>query len=239
MNRLIISIAACLLTIIPVFAQNLSEAEVTSTMYRAFELHKAKRYAEALNAFLIVGANVDANKSEVERQVYVCSQTMACACHYSIEQYTEGYQLAKKLIAGKLEDSEKKDIYHYYVLNGYMIACDFIQRDENGNAEYQRGRELLLEIAPYADEQLKGYVLPKIPLTWYFEGASHFEKQMFDEALVCFNNAFNGFQELGLTSNAISALKQVAIVNYHTYHIEEASPALFEILPSISWTFKF
>lgn len=222
MNRLIISIAACLLTTISAFAQNLSEAEVTSTMYRAFELHKAKRYAEALDAFLIVGANVDANKSEVERQVYVCSQTMACACHYSIEQYTEGYQLAKKLIAGKLADSEKKDIYHYYVLNGYMIACDFIQRDENGNAEYQRGRELLLEIAPYADEQLKGYVLPKIPLTWYFEGASHFEKQMFDEALLCFNNAFNGFQELELTSNAISALKQVAIVNYHTYHIEEA-----------------
>ena len=222
MNRLIISIAACLLTIIPVFAQNLSEAEVTSTMYRAFELHKAKRYADALNAFLIVGANVDANKSEAERQVYVCSQTMACACHYSIEQYSEGYQLAKKLIAGKLEDSEKKDIYHYYVLNGYMIACDFIQKDENGNAEYQRGRELLLEIAPYADEQLKGYVLPKIPLTWYFEGASNFEKQMFEEALVCFNNAFNGFQELGLTSNAISALKQVAIVNYQTYHIEEA-----------------
>lgn len=222
MNRLIISIAVCLLTTISAFAQNLSEAEVTSTMYRAFELHKAKRYAEALDAFLIVGANVDANKSEVERQVYVCSQTMACACHYSIEQYAEGYQLAKKLIAGKLANSEKKDIYHYYVLNGYMIACDFIQRDENGNAEYQRGRELLLEIAPYADEQLKGYVLPKIPLTWYFEGASHFEKQIFEEALVCFNNAFNGFQELGLTSNAISALKQVAIVNYHTYHIEEA-----------------
>lgn len=222
MNRLIISIAVCLLTTISAFAQNLSEAEVTSTMYRAFELHKAKRYAEALDAFLIVGANVDANKSEVERQVYVCSQTMACACHYSIEQYTEGYQLAKKLIAGRLADSEKKDIYHYYVLNGYMIACHFIQKDENGNAEYQRGRELLLEIAPYADEELKGYVLPKIPLTWYFEGASNFEKQMFEEALVCFNNAFNGFQELELTSNAISALKQVAIVNYYIYHIEEA-----------------
>ena len=222
MNRLIISIAVCLLTTISAFAQNLSEAEVTSTMYRAFELHKAKRYAEALDAFLIVGVNVDPSKSEVERQVYVCSQTMACACHYSIEQYPEGYQLAKKLIAGKLEDSEKKDIYYYYVLNGYMIACDFIKKDENGNAEYQRGRELLLEIAPYADEELKGYVLPKIPLTWYFEGASNFEKQMFEEALVCFNNAFNGFLELGLTSNAISALKQVAIVNYHTYHIEEA-----------------
>lgn len=222
MNRLIISIVVCVLTIVPVFAQKLSEAEVISTMYRAFELHKAKRYAEALEAFLTVGANVDTNKSEVERQVYVCSQTMACACHNSIEQYTEGYQLAKKLIADKLADSEKNDIYHYYVLNGYMIACDFIQKDEHGNAEYQRGRELLLEIAPYADEVLKGYILPKIPLTWYFEGASFFEKQMFEDALVCFDRAFYGYQELGLTTNAISALKQVAIVNYHTYHIEEA-----------------
>lgn len=222
MNKIIISLIGCLLWFLPASAQTLSEAEVTATMYRAFELHKAKRYAEALNAFLIVGANVDANKSEIERQVYVCSQTMACACHYSIEQYTEGYQLAKKLIAGKLEDSEKKDIYHYYVLNGYMIACDFIGKDEYGNAEYQKGRELLLEIAPYADEQLKGYVLPKIPLIWYFEGASHFEKQKFDEALICFEKAFQGFKELRLISNAVSALKHVAAVNYHIYHIEDA-----------------
>ena len=222
MNKLIISIIVCIFTIIPAFAQKLSEAEVISTMNRAFELHKAKRYADALDAFLVVGANVDANKSEVERQVYVCSQTMACACHYSIKQYDKGYQLAKKLIASKLADSEKKDIYRYNVLNGYMIACDYIRKDENGNVEYQRGRELLLEIAPYADEKLKGYVLPKIPLTWYFEGASLFEKQMFEEALACFDKAYNGFQELGLTSNAISALKQVAIVNYYTHHIEEA-----------------
>ena len=222
MNRLVISIIACVLTIIPVFAQNLSEAEVTTTMYRAFELHKAKRYAEALNAFLIVGANVDTHKSEVERQVYVCSQMMACVCYYSIEQYAEGYQLAKKLIAGKLADGEKKDIYHYYVLNGYMIACDFIKKDENGNAEYKRGRELLLEIAPYADEELKESVLSKVPLTWYFEGASNFKKQMFEEARVCFEKAFQGFKELGLTSDAISALKQVATINYHIYHIDDA-----------------
>ena len=222
MNRLIISIAVCLLTTISAFTQNLSEAEVTSKMYRAFELHKAKRYAEALDAFLIVGANVDANKSEVDRQVYVCSQTMACACHYMIEQYTEGYQLAKKLIAGKLEDSEKKDIYNYYVLNGYMIACDLIKEDENGNAEYTKGRELFLELAPYANEELKEYVLPKIPLTWYFEGASYFEKQMFEESLFCFENALHGFQELGVTSNVISALMQIATIYDHTYHIGEA-----------------
>ena len=177
MNKIIISLIGCLLWFLPASAQTLSEAEVTATMNKAFELHKNKQYSEALEAFLIVGTNVDASKSEVERQVYVCSQTMACACHYSIEQYTEGYQLAKRLITGKLADSEKKDIYYYYVLNGYMIACDYIKQDVNGNADYIKGRELLLEIAPYANETLKGYVLPKIPLTWYFEGASHFEKQ--------------------------------------------------------------
>ena len=222
MNKIIISLIGCLLWFLPASAQTLSEAEVTATMNKAFELHKNKQYSEALEAFLIVGTNVDASKSEVERQVYVCSQTMACACHYSIEQYTEGYQLAKRLITGKLADSEKKDIYYYYVLNGYMIACDYIKQDVNGNADYIKGRELLLEIAPYANETLKGYVLPKIPLTWYFEGASHFEKQKFDEALICFEKAFQGFKELRLTSNAVSALKQVAAVNYHTYHIEDA-----------------
>ena len=222
MNKIIIFLIACLLWIVPISAQTLSDAEVTATMYQAFELHKNKQYSEALDAFLIVGANVDASKSEVERQVYVCSQTMACACYYSIERYDDGYQLAKKLISGKLADSEKKDIYHYYVLNGYMVACDFIQKDENGYAEYRKGRELLNEIAPYADKELKGYVLPKIPLTWYFEGASLFEKQMFEEARVCYDNAFNGFQNLGLTSDAISVLKQVAVVSYHTSHIEDA-----------------
>ena len=222
MNKIIIFLIACLLWIVPISAQTLSDAEVTATMYQAFELHKNKQYSEALDAFLIVGANVDASKSEVERQVYVCSQTMACACYYSIERYDDGYQLAKKLISGKLADSEKKDIYRYYVLNGYMVACDFIQKDENGYAEYRKGRELLYEIAPYADKELKGYVLPKIPLTWYFEGASFFEKQMFEEARVCYDNAFNGFQNLGLTSDAISVLKQVAVVSYHTSHIEDA-----------------
>ena len=222
MNKIIIFLIACLLWIVPISAQTLSDAEVTATMYQAFELHKNKQYSEALDAFLIVGANVDASKSEVERQVYVCSQTMACACYYSIERYDDGYQLAKKLISGKLADSEKKDIYRYYVLNGYMVACDFIQKDENGYAEYRKGRELLYEIAPYADKELKGYVLSKIPLTWYFEGASFFEKQMFEEARVCYDNAFNGFQNLGLTSDAISVLKQVAVVSYHTSHIEDA-----------------
>ena len=230
MNKIIIFLIACLLWIVPISAQTLSDAEVTATMYQAFELHKNKQYSEALDAFLIVGVNVDASKSEVERQVYVCSQTMACACYYSIERYDDGYQLAKKLISGKLADSEKKDIYHYYVLNGYMVACDFIQKDENGYAEYRKGRELLYEIAPYADKELKGYVLPKIPLTWYFEGASFFEKQMFEEARVCYDNAFNGFQNLGLTSDAISVLKQVAVVSYHTSHIEDAIKAYEQAL---------
>lgn len=220
--RPLLSLIVCLLAVIPVSAQTLSEAEVTSTMHRAFDLHKNKQYSEALEAFLIVGVNVNPNKSEVERQVCVCCQTMACSCYYAIKRYDEGYQLAKELIPAKLADSEKKDIFYYYVLNGYMVACDLIKQDQNGNAEYQKGRELFLEIAPYANEQLKEYVLPKIPLTWYFEGSTYFEKQMFGESLVCFENAFQGFQDLDLTSNAISALKQIASIKYHTYSIGES-----------------
>ena len=222
MSKFLVSILLCLLTVVQVAAQTLSEAEVTSVMYRAFELHKSKQYAEALEAFLTVGKNVDATKSEVERQVYVCSQTMACACYYSVKRYNEGYQLAKKLISGKLVESEKKDIYNYYVLNGYMVACDLIKQDEYGNAEYEKGRTLLVEIAPYANDRLKEYVLPQIPMTWYFEAASYFEKQMFGEALASFEKAFHGFKELGNASLAVSALKHVAAVNYNLYHIDDA-----------------
>ena len=222
MYKFINSFVSCLLAIASVSAQTLSEAEVTATMYRAFELHKTKQYSAALDAFLAVGANVDANKSEAERQVYVCSQTMACTCYYFVKRYNEGYQLAKRLISGKLTDSEKEDIYKYYVLNGYMVACDYIKQDEKGNADYKKGRDLLLEIAPYANDKLKGYVLPKIPFTLYLEGATYFEKQKFEEALICFEKAFKGFEELELTSNAISALEQIAAVNYYTYNIEDA-----------------
>ena len=59
-------------------AQALTEAEVTAKMNEAFALNNAKKTAEALDAFLLVGKNTEQQRNEVEHQVYVCSQTMAC-----------------------------------------------------------------------------------------------------------------------------------------------------------------
>ena len=188
MNKIIILLIGCLLWFLPVSAQTLSEAEVTATMIRAVELHKNKQYSEALEAFLTVGLNIDARKSEVERQVYVCSQTMACSCYYMVKRYSEGYQLAKKLIAGKLEDSEKKDIYHYYVLNGYMIAIGYI--NDAQSCQPQKARAILLEILPYCiNERDKKTVVSKIALTWCYEGSEHEMNESTEESLLCYKNA--------------------------------------------------
>ena len=207
MNRLIISIAVCLLTTISAFAQNLSEAEVTSTMYRAFELHKAKRYAEALDAFLIVGANVDANKSEVARQVYVCSQTMACACRYSIEQYTEGYQLAKMLIATNLAEDEKRSVYPQYVRNGYEYA-----KRLGKLKEFDKARNILHSLISYADTQSKTVILQRIKFLWYIEASYHIENEKFNEAVICFENSLLKSKELDDVEFQINSLSNLAFI---------------------------
>ena len=237
MNRLIISIAACLLTIIPVFAQNLSEAEVTSTMYRAFELYKNKQYSEALEAFLIVGANVDARKSEVERQVYVCSQTMACACHYSIEQYTEGYQLAKRLITGKLADSEKKDIYNYYVLNGYNTALGYMK--DSQSCQPKKARVILLDILPYCtNERDKNTVISNIALAWYYEGSKYYMNESTEEALLCYENARKYYKEIGKSSYESLVLEEIASINSYLGNTSKAITCYEQALSLIKDTNK-
>lgn len=89
-------------------AQTLTEAEVTAKMNEAFALNNAKKTAEALDAFLIVGKNTEQQRNEVEHQVYVCSQTMSCMCYETLKRYEEAYLLAKKLMSGSLTEKEKK-----------------------------------------------------------------------------------------------------------------------------------
>ena len=83
-------------------AQTLTEAEVTAKMNEAFVLNNAKKTAEALDAFLLVGRNTEQQRNEVEHQVYVCSQTMACMCYEILKRYEEAYLLAKKLMSCRL-----------------------------------------------------------------------------------------------------------------------------------------
>lgn len=219
MNRFVASMAVCLSFAVQAMPQTLTEEEVSETMSRALELNKAENYEAALEAFLVVGENTVRQRTAEEHQMYVCSQTMAMACYELTGRYGEGYLLGKKLMAGKLEDNEKKDVYRQFVLNGYLVACGLIKRDKNGKADYAKGREILLELVPYADEEMLGHVMPRIPLTWYFEGLEHFISQRYDEALRCQEHARKGFHEQGLTKNEISATKEIAAIKYHTYDI--------------------
>ena len=123
-------------------AQTLTEAEVTAKMNEAFALNNANKTAEALDAFLLVGRNTEQQRNEVEHQVYVCSQTMACMCYETLGRYEEAYLLAKKLMSGGLTEKEKKDVGHLYAMNGYMYATCFMHRD---NRQLAKARAILEE----------------------------------------------------------------------------------------------
>ena len=120
MNRIIVFTVLLFCMVMQLKAQVLSEEEVSAKMFQAFELNKAGKKAEALELFLCVGKNTKLQRNEGERQVYVCSQTMACQCYELLGRYKEGYLLGKSLLQGKLNDEERKDIGHLYALNGYM-----------------------------------------------------------------------------------------------------------------------
>lgn len=197
-------------------AQTLTEAEVTAKMNEAFALNNAKKTAEALDAFLLVGRNTEQQRNEVEHQVYVCSQTMACMCYETLGRYEEAYLLAKKLMSGGLIEKEKKDVGHLYAMNGYMYATNFMHGD---NRQLAKVRAILKEIMPYANDKVREYALPKIPLSWYLEGAEYHLSQQYDKALACYQNALKGFIELRKTDDEISVLRHIAEIKGTLYDV--------------------
>ena len=208
-------------------AQTLTEAEVTAKMNEAFALNNAKKTAEALDAFLIVGKNTEQQRNEVEHQVYVCSQTMACMCYETLKRYEEAYLLAKKLMSCRLTENEKKDVAHLYVMNGYMYASGFMLR---GNRQFVKARAILEEIMPYADGKVREYAQPKIPLSWYFEAAEYHLSQQYDKALVCYQNALKGFIELRKTDDEISVLQHIAEIKGTLYDVAGSEDAYKQAL---------
>ena len=74
-------------------AQDLTESEVSQILTDAFTKNKAGSYQAALEGFLKVGENTKMQRTEAERQVYVCSQTMAVFCFEQLKQYDKGIQL--------------------------------------------------------------------------------------------------------------------------------------------------
>lgn len=197
-------------------AQTLTEAEVTAKMNEAFALNNAKKTAEALDAFLLVGKNTEQQRTEIEHQVYVCSQTMACMCYETLTRYEEAYLLAKKLMSCGLTEKEKKDVGHLYAMNGYMYATSFMHGD---NRQLAKARAILEDIMPYANGKVREYALPKIPLSWYLEGAKYHLSQQYDKALACYQNALKGFIELRKTDDEISVLRHIAEIKGTLYDV--------------------
>ena len=208
-------------------AQTLTEAEVTAKMNEAFALNNAKKTAEALDAFLIVGKNTEQQRNEVEHQVYVCSQTMACMCYETLKRYEEAYLLAKKLMSGSLTEKEKKEVAHLYAMNGYMYATSFMPGD---NSQLVKARTILEEIMPYSDGYVREYAMPKIPLFWFFEGADYYMAQQYDKALTCYQNALKGYQKLGKTKDEVSVLKHIAEIKGTLYDVAGSEDAYKQAL---------
>ena len=200
-------------------AQTLTEAEVTAKMNEAFVLNNAKKTAEALDAFLLVGRNTEQQRNEVEHQVYVCSQTMACMCYETLGRYKEGYLLAKQLLKRKLTNLEKKDIDYWFVLNGYMYAGNLL---DHSIAKYAEARKIFKEILFCANERFSAYIEPKIPLTWYFEGAFYQSKHDYGNAFPCMETAYKEYYKIKDYPNAISALRNMAAMKMHLYETNEA-----------------
>ena len=188
------------------FAQELTGAEVTELLNSAFMQNQAGKHLEALEGFLKVGQNTKKQRTEPERQVYVCSQTMAVMCYEQLKKYQEGFALSEQLLKEKLTDKEKEDILHLYVMNGYFMATSYIK---SSNRRYEDARAILDKILPFADEDMRDRILLKIPLSWYFEGTVCQVLQQYEEALPCIEEAQKGFHELGETKNEIDAICQL------------------------------
>lgn len=216
MNKALLSSLVLFCCGLQIQAQTLTEAEVTAKMNEAFALNNARKTAEALDAFLIVGKNTEQQRNEVEHQVYVCSQTMACMCYETLKRYEEAYLLAKKLMSGGLTEKEKKDVGHLYAMNGYMYVTSFMHGDDK---QLAKARAILEDIMPYADDRVREYALPKIPLSWYLEGAEYHLSQQYDKALACYQNALKGFMDLRKIDDEISVLRHIAEIKGTLYDV--------------------
>lgn len=200
----------------PLQAQNLSEAEVSAIMTKAFQDRKAKNHQDALNGFLTVGKNTKAQRNETERQVYVRSQTMAVMCYESLERYEDGFRLSEELLSGNINERERKDLQQLYVVNGYFVAGTYIQKS---NRRYAEAREVFEKILPLADEDMCQRILSRLATSWFFEGMQFQRAQKYDKALVCMVKARKGFHLVGDMKNETETWCQIGSMKNFTYDL--------------------
>ena len=112
-------------------------------------------------------------------------------------------------------------------MNGYMYATSFMH---GSNRQLVKARTILDEIMPYADDRVREYALPKIPLSWYLEGAEYHLSQQYDKALACYQNALKGFIELRKTDDEISVLRHIAEIKGTLYDVAGSEDAYKQAL---------
>ena len=227
MNKALLLSLALFCCSLQMQAQTMTEDEIIAKLNEASALDNAKKTAEALDAFLLIGKNMEHQRTEVEHQIYVYCQAKACMCYETLNRYEEAYLLAKKLIAGNLTEKEKKDVGHLYAVNGYLYASSFMH---GNNRQSAKSRAILEEIMPYADGKVREYTLSKIPVSWFFEGAEYHLSQLYDKALICYQNALNGFQELGKTVDLGSVLQHIAEIKEKRYDVVGSETAYKQAL---------
>ena len=83
--------------------------------------------------------------------------------------------------------------------------------------QYAEAREIFEKILPFADEEMRQYILPRIPFLWYFEGMQYFNTLKFNQSVVCMEHSRNGFHEIGNVEYEIEALCQIADAKKYLY----------------------
>lgn len=197
-------------------SQTVDQELVTTYLNNAFAQYNNGDYQNALIGFLETGKLLENDTSNLNREVYVCSQTMAVWCYGNMKLYDEAFKLSERLLKGVLTDQERADLQHLYVTNGYFVAGTYINQNIQ---RYSDSRELLKKILPFADDVMQRKILSKIPLTWYFEGGQYQIRQQYDLALPCMFEAKKGFHEINDTINEINTCSNIGSILEHSYDI--------------------
>lgn len=204
------------------FSQNnLAPEQPEKMMQQAAKLSQHKNYAEAVRLFSLIADRTRAGQSRQDSLLYVESQIQVCQCYEQLEQYDRAYVIAHQLVGQPLPGDRREEIQALYVSNAYLYAVTLIQQ----NTDYAKARQLLSDIMPYADEKMQSHILPKIPISWYFQGSRLMMQQRHREALPCMERAYQGFLEQHLVRNAISSAERMASAKENLYDFEGAIQA--------------
>lgn len=133
---------------------------------------------------------------------------------YQEGKYKESFDLSGRVLKDTLTEGERGKLQSLYVASGYGVVLSYLSTE---NQRYREAREIISRILPYTNASMKARILPKIPMSWYFEGVVLQIHQQYDQAMACMEKAREGFHEVGEIGNEVDALCQLATIKEHLY----------------------